>query len=59
MLDKITYVECPDCVGTGEVMVPQQRHWGYSEVMVLCKFCDGMGYLDEVEYIIMKLEGTV
>jgi DnaJ-class molecular chaperone len=50
---------CPECRGDGENMEAHQRPWGYSEVMVECKFCEGIGYFEEDEYLMMKLEGKV
>lgn len=51
--------DCPDCKGRGEVLEAHQRPWGHSEVLVTCELCEGNGYFDETDYIILKLQGKV
>jgi DnaJ-class molecular chaperone len=57
MTEELKYVVCPDCDGSGEQMEAHQRPWGYSEVHVECKYCEGAGQFEEGDYLVMKLAG--
>ena len=52
-------IDCPECRGIGKLLEAHQRPWGYSEVMVECEFCEGLGAFAEDNYLMMKLEGKV
>lgn len=56
----IKYHACPECRGRGEILVPRLYPSGHTECWDPCEydFCDS-GYIEEEEYLILKLEGKV
>lgn len=50
-------VECPECTGTGQHLVPRMYPSGYTECWEDCPYCDGLGEFDEDVFLVLKLEG--
>ena len=58
-MDMPEYTDCPECKGSGKVLIPEQWPTGYTEVWHKCEFCWGRGYFETEEYVMMKLVGEV
>jgi len=53
------FYDCPDCKGTGEVLIGKLYPSGHTECWETCEFCEGEGAFEEDDYLIMRLEGKV
>lgn len=51
--------ECPDCGGAGQTIEGRLYPSGHTEVYVDCELCEGVGYFEEDDFLILKLEGKV
>jgi len=51
--------DCPECYGTGEVMIARLYPSGYTECWESCEFCEGEGEFDEDDFLVLRLEGKV
>ena len=57
--DGIKSYECPECGGSGEVMVARMYPSGHTECWEPCEFCEEEGYFAEDDWLVLKLEGRV
>ena len=51
--------DCPDCRGQGDQMIAVGYPNGYREIWEPCEFCEGVGYFEEDEFLMLTLEGKV
>jgi len=51
--------KCPECEGTGEQMIAKMYPGGHTEAWEPCELCEGEGYFDELDYLVLRLEGKV
>jgi DnaJ-class molecular chaperone len=58
-MNEIIKYLCPDCHGTGQVMIGKLYPNGHTETWEDCEFCEGNGDFDEDEYLILRISGKI